>query len=468
MLDNIKYLNSLSNNEYYLYQKSETSDYPVILEIKGNINTPYEGGVFFIEINSDKINFITKICSIFVNINNGELIDKNAIKLNLTDIINYIKKEIFISPNSTEIIEKELVDWPGKETYFNYLSKIKSYTQQYANKDGIKIKIDNNLLSNTDFSKYINSKDFSKKNTFERILREFKNESENISQAKSSLGINIENIYFCPFNNFNQIYFEFLGLQGTPYEGGVFPFLFEIAKDYPFSIGKCIFRTKIFHNKFKENTSDICEIEFTNFWSHGLSLYYICLYYYKMMNKYDYICFNNRNARYLIYNDFKEYLKKVKLYTKNYANIDGIKFKADLNLIENLSEKINIVPPIEKDFMPKIEKEYDNTIKEEDINIIFIAPFTKDISLKIKNTDFVVDICLKLRDYIIKYKDFISTGPFKTPNLNDYKNLLPNIYIPNNEAREFMNYNKQINYYKIKNDDKLRYIISFPTCWNNY
>jgi len=160
MLENIKYLNSLSNNEYYLYSKSETSNYPVILEIKGNLNTPYEGGVFFIEINSDKINFITKICSIFININNGELIDKNAIKLNLTDIINYIKKEIFISPNSTEIIEKELVDWPGKETYFNYLSKIKSYTQQYANKDGIKIKIDNNLLSNTDFSKYINSKDF--------------------------------------------------------------------------------------------------------------------------------------------------------------------------------------------------------------------------------------------------------------------------------------------------------------------
>ena len=116
-----------------------------------------------------------------------------------------------------------------------------------------------------------------------------------------------------------------------------------------------------------------------------------------------------KNARYLIYNNFKEYIKKVKYYTKNYANLDGIKYKSDLNLIENPPEKLNIEPPVEKDFMPKIEKEYDKNIKEEDINIIASTIFANDILLKIKNTDFVLDICLKLREYIIKYRDFFAS-----------------------------------------------------------
>ena len=89
------------------------------------------------------------------------------------------------------------------------------------------------------------------------------------------------------------------------------------------------------------------------------------------MNKYDYICFCNKEARYLIYNNFKEYINKVKYYTKKYAILDGIKFKADLNLIENSSTKINIEPPVERDFMPKIEKIYDNSIKEDEINVFF-------------------------------------------------------------------------------------------------
>ena len=68
-------LNAFSNKEYYLYQKSDKSDFPIILEIKGIINTLYERGVFFLEINSNKINFITKISSIFINIDNGEFKD---------------------------------------------------------------------------------------------------------------------------------------------------------------------------------------------------------------------------------------------------------------------------------------------------------------------------------------------------------------------------------------------------------
>ena len=463
--ENLEKLNNISNNEYYLYQKADKSYFPIILEIKGNINTPYEGGVFIIEINSNKIQFITKICSIFINIENGEFKDQNLIKLNLESIINYIKNEILISPNTTEIIENELKDWPGKETYFKFLSTIKSYTQKYANKDGIKIKVDNNLLSNNDFSKYTNNKEFNTKKSLKRIRNEFKRELELISEAKTSLGINIENIYFCPFNNFNQVYFEFLGLPGTPYEGGVFPFLVEIPNDYPFRYPKCIFRTKIYHNKFNENTSEICDNEFHNF---GIpTLYYICLYYYKMMNKYDYICFCNKEARYLIYNNFKEYLNKVKFYTKKYANLDGIKFKADLDLIENSLDNIKIEQPVEKDFMPKIEKIYDDSIKEEEINIIFsrFNIFSKnkiEILLKIKNTEFVVDICLKLREYIIKYKDSIADEKSPENRLSDYKNLLPYLIKPK------MEYNRQIGYYGIKNNDKIIYTIGIPTCSTCY
>ena len=93
------------------------------------------------------------------------------------------------------------------------------------------------------------------------------------------------------------MYFEFLGEPGTPYEGGVFQFLYEIPEDYPFRPGKCVFRTKIFHNKFAENSSNICEYEMGTNFSPSWSIYLLCLYYYKMVNKYDYICCNNKKAR---------------------------------------------------------------------------------------------------------------------------------------------------------------------------
>ena len=71
------------------------------------------------------------------------------------------------------------------------------------------------------------------------------------------------------------------------------------------------------------------------------------------MNSYDYICFKNKNARKLIYSNFNEFLQVSKNYTKKYANIEGIKFKPDLHLIEKSFNELNIIPPVEKDFMPK-------------------------------------------------------------------------------------------------------------------
>ena len=464
--DNINNLELLLNNDYYLYKKSDKEDYPIILEIKGNIDTPYEGGVFIIEINSDNIKFITKICSIYVDINNGELIEKNIIKYNLTNIINFIKDEILISPNTTELIENEISQWTGKETYFKYLSKIKTYTQQYANKDGKKIKVDNNLLSNQDFTKYKNLKNKLDGQAFRKVIREFKEEEKLISEAKTKLDINLKNLYFCPFNNFNQIYLEFLGEQGTPYEGGVFEILFEIDKFYPFGLGKCIFRTKIIHNKFDENNSSVCEIEFNQIWSPALSLFYICLYYYKVMNSYDYICFKNKKARQLIYSNFNEFLQKSKNYTKKYANIEGIKFNSDLHLIEKSSNELNIIPPIEKDFMPKVIKIYDENIKEEELDIIFqsfsLYGMIK-INLKIKSTDFIIDICLKLREHIIKNKDSLSKDSI-LKTIDDYKNLLPIIRIPNKQPRKYMSYGKQIGSYEINNNKIINFYFNIPTC----
>ena len=151
-------------NQYYLYHQSEVNELPIIAEIKGPNNTPYEGGVFSIEITSNNVKFITKICSIFVDINTGEILNKEIIKsdhdhkVKLEDILNFIRDEILISPNSTELING-LSKWiTGKDIYFDYLKKIKSFTQEYANKNGIKIQVDNALLSNQDFSKYANKK----------------------------------------------------------------------------------------------------------------------------------------------------------------------------------------------------------------------------------------------------------------------------------------------------------------------
>ena len=472
----IEKLNSISKDEYYIYQKSENESFPLILEIKGNIKSPYEGGVFVIEINFQNVKFITKVCSIFININTGEFIDKNYKnnfsndKKNLENFINFIKDEILITPNDTKLIESYLDKWTGKEIYYKYLSKIKSYTQKYANKDGLKIKVDNNLLSNQDFSEYVNKK--AKAEAFNRIKSEINNEIENISNGKSFFDIILENVYFCPFNNLNQIYFEFLGEPDTPYEGGVFQFLYEIPKDYPFRPGNCIFRTKIFHNKFYEDSSKICDYEIFTNGNPGLTLYHICLYYYKMINKYDYICHTNERAKKLMNTNFKEYLIEVKNYVKKFAILDGIKLSPDLKLIEKSPDKLNIDPPIEEDFMPPIgTKELDKNIKEEEINIIAKNIWIKnDIMLKIKNTEFVVDICIKLRNYIIENKDIIKTANKLINSLDKYNNLLPYILLTNqkNSKVKYMEYNKQIGSYDIKNNDKIRYNINFPTCSYNF
>ena len=472
--DDIEHLNSISKDEYYIYQKISNESFPLIFEFKGPDKSPYEGGVFIIEMNDRKVNFVTKICSIFINESTGEFVDNYLIenyfenKASLKDIINYIKEQILVTPNDTKLIEDEIGNWPGKEVYYKYLQKIKSYTQKYANIDGTKIKVDFNLLSNQDFSDYKNNASICNKElqNFKRIKREINNETENISIAKSFLDIKLDNIYFCPYNNFKDIYFEFLGEPGTPYEGGVFKFLYEISKDYPFRPGKCIFRTKILHNKFKENASHICEYEIGTNYSPAWTLYHLCLYYYVMMNKYDYICGYNKRAKNLMLTNFKEYLKQVKDYVKNYSNNDGIKCSPNLKLIESPADALNIEAPIEKDFMPEVGiKEPDKNIKEEEINIISKNIFINDFMLKVLNNEFVVDICLKIRNYIIENKDLYKKDSIYQ-KLEDYKNLLPKILIPKNKVSnsKYMEYNKQIGFYDIKNDDKINFSFQFPTC----
>ena len=472
--EDIDHLNSISKDEYYIYHKISNKTFPLIFEFKGTDKSPYEGGVFMVEMNDRKVNFVTKICSIFINENTGEFVDNNLIenyfenKASLKEIINFIKEQILISPNDTKLIEDEIGKWPGKEIYYKYLQKIKSYTQKYANIDGTKIKVDYNSLSNQDFSKYKNNASSCniQSQSFKRTKREINNETENISLAKSFLDIKMDNIYFCPYNNFKDIYFEFLGEPETPYEGGVFQFLYEIPQDYPFRPGKCIFRTKIFHNKFKENASHICEYEIAQNYSPGWTLYHLCLYYYVMMNKYDYICGFNKRAKNLMLSNFKEYLKQVKDYVKNYSNNDGIKFSPNLKLIEAPIDALNIEAPIEKDFMPEVGlKEPDKNIKEEEINIIAKNIFTNDIKLKVLNTEFVVDICKKIRNYIIENKDLYKKDCIYE-KLEDYKNLLPRISIPKNKLPKvgYMEYNRQIGFYGIKNDDKINFSFQFPTC----
>ena len=294
--DEINRLNS-ENNSYYLYKQRETENFPITLEIKGPIYTPYEGGVFFIEINEKNIKFNTKIYSMFINFETGEILDFNLIahkeqnnfKIELINIIDFIQNFVLISPNTSELIERKLYSWPDKEIYYNYLKKIKLYTQKYANKDGIKMKVDNNLLLNEDISKYQNKTDFIGLKKSKRIINEF---NSGCPLEKSNL------IFFCPFNNFSLIYFEFIGQEGTPYEGGVYQFLYEISNNYPFQFfGKCIFRTKIFHNKFDKNTSKFCQIEIQQQWSPYYKIHEIISHISQILNKYDYPCQENKEAK---------------------------------------------------------------------------------------------------------------------------------------------------------------------------
>ena len=131
--------------------------------------------------------------------------------------------------------------------------------------------------------------------------------------------------------------------------------------------------------------------------------------------------------------NFKDYLKQVKDYVKNYSNNEGIKLCPNLKLIESPIDILSIESPIEKDFMPEIGlKEPDKNIKEEEINIIAKNIFTNDIKLKVLNTEFVVDICKKIRNYIIENKDLYKKDSIYQ-KLEDYKNLIPKILVPKNK-----------------------------------
>ena len=185
-----------------------------------------------------------------------------------------------------------------------------------------------------------------------------------------------------------------------------------------------------------------------------------------MMNKYDYICTFNKRAKILMLTNFKEYLKQVKDYVKNYSNNEGIKLCPNLKLIESPIDILSIESPIEKDFMPEIGlKEPDKNIKEEEINIIAKNIFTNDIKLKVLNTEFVVDICIKIRNYIIENKDIYKKDSIYQ-KLEDYKNLIPKLLVPKNKISnaKYMEYNKQIGFYDIKNHDKINFSFYFPTC----
>ena len=446
-------------NQYYIYHhQPEVNELPIIAEIKGPKNTAYEGGVFSIEISSNNVKFITKICSIFVNINTGEILNTEMIKsddehkVKLVDILNFIRDEILISPNSTELIN-ELNNWKtGKDIYFEYLKRIKSFTQEFANKNGIKIKVDNALLSNQDFSKYKN-KNEANKNI--KVFKRLKNEFNNLDNIKIE-GFTNEELYICPFNNFKQYYFEILGRTGTPYEGGVFQFLIEIPPKYPFKCGECFLRTKIFHSKYNEYNSKLCEIDLEMNWNPTKKINDALSYYIGTMNKYEYLCHQNNEAKKLVFSNFREFLKKSKYFTKKYANLEGIKLKPNFNLIEKPAEELNIQPPTEKDFMPKIEKVIDNSIKEEEIEILVNQFFGNEkFKLNVKTTDFVIDIAIKIRDYIIKND--------KNNSIVEYKNLLPNIMKP----KQKMELNKQIGFYDIKNGDQIIFNFNFPTCTNS-
>jgi len=259
--EDIEQLNFNSKDEYYIYQKLSDKFFPLIFEFKGTDKSPYEGGVFFLEMNEGKVNFATKICSIFINENTGEFVDKSLIeeffenKKSLKDIINFIKEQILVSPNDTKLIEDEIVNWPGKEAYYNYLKKIKSYTQNYANIDGKKMRVDCNLLSNQNFSEYKNNANICNKESqsfFKRTKREINNETENISLAKSFLDIKLDNIYFCPFNNFKDLYFEFLGGPGTPYEGASFNFYMKYQRITPLDQENAFLGQRYFITNLKE------------------------------------------------------------------------------------------------------------------------------------------------------------------------------------------------------------------------
>ena len=66
------------------------------------------------------------------------------------------------------------------------------------------------------------------------------------------------------------------------------------------------------------------------------------------------------------------------------ANIEGIKFTSDINLIEKSSDQLIIESPIEPDYMPAfILSDFDKNIKEEEINIIFKHIFVNDIIFKV-------------------------------------------------------------------------------------
>ena len=53
--EDIDHLNSISKDEYYIYHKISNKTFPLIFEFKGTDKSPYEGGVFMVEMNDRKV-----------------------------------------------------------------------------------------------------------------------------------------------------------------------------------------------------------------------------------------------------------------------------------------------------------------------------------------------------------------------------------------------------------------------------
>ena len=156
-------------------------------------------------------------------------------------------------------------------------------------------------------------------------------------------------------NNENplDIQIDLEGPKATPYEGGIFRVKLLIPNDFPIAAPKGIFITKIFHPNISEK-GDICVNTLKKDWNaRQWSLYNLfevikCL----LIVPFPQSALNEEAGK-LFMENYDEYFKIAKMYTKIYA-------------MKNINKNINTVNIVDNKKETNNNNNYDNDIEMED------------------------------------------------------------------------------------------------------
>lgn len=127
-------------------------------------------------------------------------------------------------------------------------------------------------------------------------------------------------------DNMQEFYVNFEGPKDSPYEGGLWRIHVELPDQYPYKSPSIGFRNKIFHPNIDEASGSVCLDVINQTWSPMFDMFNIFEEFIPQLLNYPNAADPlNGDASSLYMRNKAQYLEKVKLYVKKYANPDDVR-----------------------------------------------------------------------------------------------------------------------------------------------